>query len=208
LNREEYITASCSISKHIVYKNENPVFDGKLTLLSDFLDSAYLHFNIQYPRFYKMDNLSKLGFLGVEVLLKDDFKAARYEAEETGIVLANASASLDTDLKYYGTVNGIPSPALFVYTLPNIMIGEICIKHDFKGENAFFVFKQFDATFMEQYVSNLFSNRLLRACICGWVELLEEKHKLVLFLIEKEKTGQSVLFTVENIRTIFLNCGA
>ncbi len=208
MNTQEYITASCSISNHIVYKNGIQVFEKKFTALSEFLDAAYLHFDIQYPRFYKMDNLSKLGFLGVEVLLKDDFRPAGYEAEETGLVLANASASLDTDLKYYGTVYSIPSPALFVYTLPNIMIGEICIRHNFKGENAFFVFKQFDATFMEQYVSNLFGNQLLKTCICGWVELLEEGHKLVLFLIEKEKRAQSVPFMVENLRNIFLNGAA
>jgi hypothetical protein len=201
VNSEAYITASSAICKQTVYKNGKQVFESKGTVLSDFLNAAYLHFNLQYPRFYKMDNLSKLGLLGVEIMLGGE--PARYAAEEKGIVLANASASLDTDLKYYETVNGIPSPALFVYTLPNIMIGEICIKYNFKGENAFFVLKQFDATFMEQYIGNLFSNQLLKACIGGWAELLEEEHWLVLFFVEKEKRGQSLPFTVENIRNVF-----
>ena len=156
-----------------------------LTLL-DFLLSVYHHFGINYPKFYKMDNLSKLGWLATEVLLKDSFEKERYKPEDIGVVLANANSSLDTDIKYYETVKDIASPALFVYTLPNIVIGEICIRHNFKGENAFFIFEEFDAGFIEQYVSNLINNNILQACICGWVELLGEQYKTVLFLVEKD----------------------
>ena len=206
--KEKYITSSCVISKNVVYKNEKPVFENKMVDPSDFLIAAYHHFDLKYPRFYKMDNLSKLGFLGVEVLLRQTFSAENYRPEEIGVVLANASASLDTDIKYYETVNNIASPALFVYTLPNIMIGEICIKHNFKGETAFFVFKQFDATFMEQYANNLLDNNILQACVCGWVEFLEDEYKAMLLLVEKENVSspeplKKLLFTNENINKIY-----
>src|SRR5258706_16052189 len=115
-----------------------------------------------------MDNLSKLGWLASEILLKDNFRAEKYQPEETGLVLANANASLDTDLKYFETVKDIPSPSVFVYTLPNIMIGEICIRNNFKGENSFFVSPEFDAAFLEQYVNDLMDNNVLQVCICGW----------------------------------------
>ncbi|MEI9944619.1 MAG: hypothetical protein WDN26_10420 [Chitinophagaceae bacterium] len=199
-----YITASCIISNHVVYKNEKPVFKNKAADLTAFLLSAYDQFEINYPKFYKMDNLSKLGWLATEVLLKDSFRTDRYQAGETGVVLANASASLDTDIKYYETAKDIASPALFVYTLPNIVIGEICIRHHFKGENAFFITDQFDAGFIEQYVSNLINNNILQACICGWVELLDDQYKTVLFLAEKERNGgTTTLFTRENINKIY-----
>jgi hypothetical protein len=200
---EKYINASCVISNHLVFKNGKIVFENKHTDLQGFLLSAYNFFCLSYPKFYKMDNLSKLGWLASEILLKDNFKAEKYHPDETGLVLSNAHSSLDTDLKYFETVNDIPSPSVFVYTLPNIMIGEICIRNNFKGENAFFVFDKFDADFMEQYVDNLINNNNAQACIFGWVDLLKEDYKAVLFLVEKEKGEQSCLFRQDNINKIF-----
>jgi hypothetical protein len=200
---EKYITASCIISNQVVYKNEEQVFENKEAVLADFLVSAYHHFEIKYPKFYKMDNLSKLGWLATEILLKDSFHETEYQPADIGVVLTNASSSLDTDIKYYETTKSIASPALFVYTLPNIVIGEICIRHHFKGENAFFIFDEFDAGFIEQYVSNLLNNNILQSCICGWVELLDDQYKSVLFLVEKNKPGQNNLFTKEHINKIY-----
>ena len=200
---EKYINASCVINNHRVLKNGKTVFENKHTDLRGFLLSAFNYFGLNYSKFYKMDNLSKLGWLASEILLKDNFRAEKYRPEETGLVLANANSSLDTDLKYFETLKDIPSPSVFVYTLPNIMIGEICISNNFKGENAFFVFDEFDADFMEQYVSNLINNNILQACIFGWVDLLEEDYKAVLFLVEKEKGEQSCLFIQDNINKIF-----
>jgi hypothetical protein len=200
---EKYINASCVIKNHIVLKNGKTVFENKHTDLHGFLLSVYNYIGAEYPKFYKMDNLSKLGWLASEILFKENFRAEKYQPEETGLVLANANASLDTDLKYFETVKDIPSPSVFVYTLPNIMIGEICIRNNFKGENAFFVFDEFDADFMEQYVSNLINNNIIQACIFGWVDLLKEDYKAVLFLVEKEKSEQSSLFIQDNINKIF-----
>src|SRR4029078_5462829 len=132
---EKYITASCSLSKGIVRKNEEVLFKNEVVSRADFLMSVYKRFGIDYPKFYKMDNLSKLGFLATEILLNGNFDRNNYTANEVGIVFANANASLDADLNYWQSVKNIPSPALFVYTLPNIVIGEICIRNGFKGEN-------------------------------------------------------------------------
>jgi hypothetical protein len=203
LSTNNYITASCIISNHVVYKNEAPIFENRNVPVADFLLSVYRHFEINYPKFYKMDNLSKLGWLATEILLKGSFHIGKYDPEAIGIILANASSSLDTDIKYYESVKEIPSPSLFVYTLPNIVIGEICIRHNFKGENAFFIFEEFNAGFIENYVSNLINNNILQTCICGWVELLDDQYKSVLFLVEKEKAGQNILFTKENLNKTY-----
>jgi len=200
LIKESYITSNCIISGNVFYKNGTALFEDKESDLPGFLTSAYHHFGLKYPKFYKMDNLAKLGWLAAELLLKDNFDAEKYKPADTGVVLANASSSLDTDLKYYETAKEIASPALFVYTLPNIVIGEICIRHNFKGENAFFIFDNFDAGFLQQYVSNLINSDILQACICGWVEVLGDAYKTVLFLVEK--TG-SKSFTKENINKIY-----
>ncbi|HMI79638.1 MAG TPA: hypothetical protein VK484_12645 [Ferruginibacter sp.] len=198
-----YITASCIINEHVVYKNERLLFENKNTELPAFLLSVYRHFEIKYPKFYKMDNLSKLGWLANEILLADSFLKEKYKPGNIGVVLSNASSSLDTDIKYYETAKDIASPALFVYTLPNIVMGEICIRHGFKGENAFFIFEKFDAEFIKQYVSNLINNNILQACVCGWVELLDDKYKTALFLIEKDAIGKGTLLTKENLNKIY-----
>ena len=202
LSENNYITASCVISNHLVYKNGKAFFENKDISLSGFLLSAYNHFDLKYPKFYKMDNLSKLGWLAVEILLRDSFKKEKYNPEDVGIVLSNANASLDTDIKYFETTRDFASPSLFVYTLPNIVMGEICIRNNFKGENTFFVHEQFDADFIKQYVNNLANNNILQACICGWVDVLQENYKAILFLVEKTSTPQSILLTTENIEKI------
>jgi hypothetical protein len=203
---EKYITSNCTISKNGISKNEAKVFECQGYDLAAFLLGAYHHFQLNYPKFYKMDNLSKLGWLAAEVLLKDNFKRDNYQPEETGIVLANANSSLDNDLKYFDTIKDIASPSLFVYTLPNIVIGEICIRNHFKGEHAFFIQDTFDAEFIGKQVNYLLDTNILQACICGWVDVLDQEYKAVLFLVEKKQNEHSVLFSAENINKIFKNC--
>jgi hypothetical protein len=213
----EYITASCIIRDHIVYTNEKAVFEQRPAALPhttsppatlpEFLAAAYHHFGLQYPKFYKMDNLSKLGWLAAELLLKEGFKTTDYRPEEIAVVLSNSNASLDTDYKYFATIKDIPSPAVFVYTLPNIMIGEICIRHKFKGENAFFISEAFDAAFIEQYVHGLMDSDNAGACICGWVDVLGEEYMAALFLIEKKpgvpfSKAPGTPFSAENMNRI------
>jgi hypothetical protein len=140
-----------------------------------------------------------LGFLAVEILLKDEHHAEKYSETETGLVFSNAHASLDVDLKYAKTIPTGASPALFVYTLPNIVIGEIAIRNRFKGENAFFVFKQFNGNFMTEYVNGLFDHQLIKTCICGWVDIFKEDYRALLFLIETDNPGTAPAFTTDNL---------
>ena len=202
---KNYITASCSINKGVVTNNGVKVFENTNTDLVGFFVSIYQHFKLNYPKYYKMDNLSKLGWLAAEILLKDSFKQNNYLPEETGIVLANANSSLDDDIKYFDSTKDIASPSLFVYTLPNIVIGEICIRNNFKGEHAFFIQDAFDAGFIAQQVNYLMDKNMLQACICGWVDVLEQDYKAVLFLVQKEKKEGSVLFSKEGMDSIFNN---
>jgi hypothetical protein len=198
-----YITSSCLISNNAVCKNGKSVFVNNNADLPNFLFSVYKHLEINYARFYKMDSLSKLGWLAAEVLLKDSFKKEVYNPEEVGIILCNANASLDTDLKYVESIKDTPSPSLFVYTLPNIVVGEISIRNNFKGEDAFFVSERFDTGFIESYVNNLLNSGTLEACICGWVELLGDEYKAALFLVEKTKTGAETPFAKDQMEDIF-----
>lgn len=136
--------------------------------------SIYKNYGINYPKFYKMDNLSKLGFLAAEILLKETAVLSKYKSEEIAVILSNESSSLDTDLKYQKTIddrnNYFPAPAVFVYTLPNIVIGEICIRHKIKGENTVFISETFDKEFIFEYTEILFNTGKAKVCITGRID--------------------------------------
>lgn len=169
-----------------------------------FLLSAYQHLQLNYPKYFKMDALAKLGWLAAEVLLGNNFAAKGYAAEEVSLVFCNRNSSLDADIRYYESVKTIPSPALFVYTLPNIVLGEICIRHGFKGENDFFIFDAFNPAFLQSYVSSLFDTGATKACICGWVELLGEAYKACIFLVEARQDGDAPVFSTQKIDHLYL----
>jgi hypothetical protein len=195
------ISASCLISSNKVFLDGQVIFEHPGSA-GTFLDKTYVYFEIAYPKFHKMDNLCKLGFLAAEILLKGRSHEKKYGESETGLILSNSHASLDVDLKYVKTIPSGASPSLFVYTLPNIVIGEISIRHHFKGENAFFVFKHFDGKFMADYVLGLFENNLIKSCICGWVDFLKEDYRAILFLVETDDLENTMPFNAENLNKL------
>ena len=131
-----------------------------------------------------MDNLCKLGYVTAGYLLRD-FK---YEPEEMGIILLNSSGSLDTDMEHERNIseNGdaMASPAVFVYTLPNVVIGEICIRYQIKGENTFFISEGHESENMTKYVQMAVSEANLHYCIVGWCELLGTRYRSSFSLME------------------------
>lgn len=197
------IAGYSAVYKNTVSKNGKPIFEAAGEMQpGDFLLAAYQQLDIGYSKFHKMDNLCKMGLIATEVLLAGEKK---YEDPfATAIVLSNANASLDADIKYYDSVANIASPALFVYTLPNIVIGEISIKHSFKGENAFFIFDAFNAGFLVQYVSNLFYTTGIEQCICGWADFLKDEYEAVLFLVKKGQAAEDeASFTATTLNNIY-----
>lgn len=192
-NGELYITGTCVIRNNRVYHNGALLWEVSPGMeLPEFLRAAYDRFSGQYPKFHKMDNLAKLGWLAAEVLLKDT-PFDGHTPDRTGLVLANRSASLDTDLRYYDTVKDIPSPALFVYTLANIVMGEISIRHGFKGENVFFTLETFNTELMAAYLEQLFAEQAITACLCGWVEVMGPEYEVIMHKVEKTGKGKAVL---------------
>jgi hypothetical protein len=168
----------------------------------DLLIKFYDALAVNYPKFYKMDNLSKLGLLASEVVLKGRNLKQEYKPDEVGVILSNASSSLDTDMKYYESTKQIASPALFVYTLPNIVMGEICIRQGIKGENGFFVFDAFDASFLSAYVDAIMEQGT-KACIAGWVEVLGEQHNVFLYLVENTRQGLALPHTAKQLEQLY-----
>lgn len=168
------IKSYCHIKNNKVYLDGELVFDGKKDdSVRAFLKSAYRNFKIGYPKFFKMDEISKLGFLSAEIMLQN-IERDNIQDDEIGVVLANSQSTLLTDKLHQESINNInnyyPSPSIFVYTLPNIMIGEISIKHKFRGENAFYIFEHFNTEFVSEYINSLFNTGKIKACLGGWVD--------------------------------------
>ena len=190
-----------AISGYCSIRDEKLIVDGKAIAhnpgksIGDFMSEIYRNFSVCYPKFHKMDNLGKLGFLVAEMILRDRNINTRYSGDEVGIIMMNSASSLDTDRIHQDTIASrseyFPSPSVFVYTLPNVVIGEICIRHKFFGEGNFFVAEKFNPGFIADYITYLFDNKIVGCCLAGWIELDGDKSEAILFLIEKSSKTES-----------------
>ncbi|MEI7664185.1 MAG: 3-oxoacyl-ACP synthase [Bacteroidota bacterium] len=186
---ELIITSYCRLFNNKVIANDRLVFyQENIAKFAEFIKSVYKQEQISYPKFYKMDSVSKLGFIAAELVLKEA-NIVKYRPGKVGVVLCNSSSSLDTDIAHNETIidraGYFPSPSVFVYTLPNIVIGEICIKNQIKGENAFLISETFDGTLMCRYIGELFENDRVEACLCGWIEMMGNSYNALMVLVEK-----------------------
>jgi hypothetical protein len=199
---QNFISSYCIIKDRHILKNGKTLFEKSADVsLEEYLIKIYEILQISYPKFYKMDNLSKLGLLASEIILEEHGLKA-YEANAVSVILANASSSLDTDIKYLESTQQIASPALFVYTLPNIVMGEICIRHGIKGENSFFIFDKFDPEFISNYVNIVMKNGA-QACLAGWIEVYGEQHNVFLYLTENTQHGLGLPHTTEQLVKLY-----
>ena len=151
-----------------------------------FLKEVYYTLDLNYPKFFKMDNLCKLGVIGTELLCiknKDLFS----RKDRVGIILQNKSSSLDSDIKHQeGIENNTVSPAIFVYTLPNIVIGEISIKHKWQSEGVFFIGKDLDTVLLSQYSNILLKEGRTDLNLIGWIDVIKNQYSLKLCVVDSQ----------------------
>lgn len=168
---------SITIRPGVVERDGTVIFNSSETDFAPFIREAYKNLGDNNMKFYKMDDLCKLGYVAAGYLLKE----TDYQPEEIGIILANASSSLDTDCKHQTLISKegdkAASPAVFVYTLPNVVLGEICIRHKIKGENTFFVCPHYEPDSLEDYARIVMAKGKLRTCIIGWCELMDGQYQ-------------------------------
>jgi hypothetical protein len=193
------IISYCKIYSNKILKENQVIVDLPDVSLDDFLIQSYENLKINYPKFYKMDRICKLGLLASEVILSGQSKL---NAESTSVILSNSNSSLDTDIRFWDSTKSAASPSLFVYTLPNIVAGEICIRHGFKGESNFFVTPEFDAGWIVNYVNQTMASEIIEACLAGWVDVLSDHAEVFLYLTNKSGTGMGA-HTAENIRELY-----
>jgi 3-oxoacyl-[acyl-carrier-protein] synthase-1 len=162
------------------------------------LTTLYKQMIGNYPKFYKMDGLSRLGFVASEILLnaeKGDTDVERREEEgerlleERAIIFFNHSSSIASDRNYKESINDkdnyFPSPSIFVYTLPNIVTGEIAIRNHFHGETSFFILPDKDERMMEEILQASCRDTQSKSFLTGWIDYEDERHFEADLKIEK-----------------------
>ncbi|MDR1672268.1 MAG: hypothetical protein LBS09_02210 [Bacteroidales bacterium] len=167
-----------------------------------FLTALYRSLDVDYPKFFKMDNLSKLGFLASELIFSN--MTPRFiPREDVAVLCFNRSSSLETDTAYQATIEQdgyFPSPAVFVYTLPNIVTGEIAIREKFFGETSFYICEDFDAAQICRTVTEAFQDSDTRTVLAAWAESFGNRHEVRMMLISSDNDG--IPFSEENVRKL------
>ena len=157
-------------SEGLLFKTEDKLESIK------FMSQAYKFFGINYSKFFKMDGLSKAGFIAAELL------SEKIQLEKnTGLIFSNSSSSQDTDLRFQESMQNFASPSVFVYTLPNIVLGEISIRHSIQSENAFFITEKFDPELMLDYAEIQLKNLACENVLCGWLNLHNNEYDVFLW---------------------------
>lgn len=182
--REFTTTHTIRITPEEVILDQRKIWEGKEELGEQeglehhsLLTALYKQMIGNYPKFYKMDGLSRLGFVASEILLN----AEKGETDkERAIIFFNHSSSIASDRNYKESIkdkdNYFPSPSIFVYTLPNIVTGEIAIRNHFQGETSFFILPDKDEKMMEEILLASCRDAQSKSFLTGWIDYEDERH--------------------------------
>lgn len=190
MTKKNHIKSYVHIKNNTVSLNGKVIYTDNEPDFKSFIKGAYKATETKYPKFFKMDSLSKLAFLAGDIILNAE-QLSIEEENNIALVFSNKASSLDTDRKHQDSIqnknNYYPSPAVFVYTLPNICIGEISIKHKLYSENSFFIFDSFNAAHLEGYASSLLTDNKSDQVLCGWTEYDgDNTYEAFLYLVSPE----------------------
>lgn len=135
------------------------------------LSEIYRKYVGDYPKYHKMDALSRLAFLATELLLS---RGDVPQDSGRATILFNRTSSVVADRCHLGSIakpgEFYPSPSVFLGTLPNIATGEIAIRHGYTGETSLYITDFRDEALMKKVVGSSFSLGGFRSLICGFVD--------------------------------------
>ena len=90
--------SACTIRENKITLNGEAIFESDLTkTFSEFAKEAYHYFDLNYPKFFKMDNLSKLGMLSIEGILLTQGVRNIINSDKCALILSNHSSSIESD---------------------------------------------------------------------------------------------------------------
>ncbi len=176
---------------------------SRITPLQD-LTELYHELGMEYPKFFKMDDLCRASLLGAELVLRKVGMADSAPKTDMALVMQNGSSSLDTDTKYLETIspeNYFPSPATFSYTLANILTGEICIRYKIFGESSLYICEKFSPEDLVRAVNWALRDHTCTGCLCGWADCHYGVHDVMMMLASREGEGPD--FSADTLNDLY-----
>ena len=162
--------------------NKEFIIDKEITQ-NGLLTALYKQIIGNYPKYYKMDGLCRLGFIASELLLKAERAEGSFTEDinkTRAIVFFNRSSSIASDKKYLASIvekdNYFPSPSVFVYTLPNIVTGEIAIRNGYHGETSFYILPHKNDLLMQDIIETTFMDEQTTSVLTGWLDYEDSEH--------------------------------
>lgn len=170
---------SVNVDSEVVFADENADYHV-------FIRDAFKAGGGQNMKFYKMDDFCKLAYVVADRLLE----GIDFGEEECGMVLSGRYGCLDTDMKHQQIIDSEgdagASPAVFVYTLPNVAAGEVSIRHHIKGENTWFWSDDRQMSDICQYAGMMMAAQDLKYCMVGYFDCIAGKYEAVFKLLERQ----------------------
>lgn len=182
--KQEQSTNGCK--KRNTYVVREYSLPQSCTAFGEFIRAEYRKLSEPNMKFFKMSDLCKAVYVAAENLLHN-FDMTSFRPSRKAIILSNSVSSLEADIEHQHIIERQTpegaSPSVFVYTLPNVAAGEVCIRHKFQGDNTFFV-EDADSGLSEEYARCLIADGKADIAVCGWCDKLGDNWNINLKLIK------------------------
>ena len=161
-------TLSVSPTSLVVDGAEVPMESSGAALVTE----IYKKYLSDGSRFFKMDLFSRLAYAGAGLLAKDSLDGT--DPGQRALIIFTQNGSVLADRKHLSTFAGTegyyPSPAVFINTLPNVVLGEIAVKNEIKGETTLVMLPGRDDETIETIVDVTVRATGPSAVIYGWID--------------------------------------
>ena len=162
--------------KRLAITPDGLTMDGKAVPLEShgaaLVTEIFKKFLADGSRFFKMDLYSRLAYVATSLLAKDFLEGC--DSEEVALVVFTQNGSVLADRKHLSTFSNpeefFPSPAVFINTLPNVVLGEIAVKNTIKGETTLVLLPGRDESAMNRIIDATLAATKPAVMICGWID--------------------------------------
>ncbi len=173
------------------------------------LVATYRQLGLSYPKFFKMDKLSKLGYLAAAKIFGCSSVDSRENSEQYAMIFCCNSSSIDCDIEFQQTIQNVdnyfPSPSIFVYTLANIVMGEIAIAFKLRGENTMFVARNENVADLQTKVEQIFRYTPTKSLLCASIDYSTNRKEVLMLMIEANENEENQEFNNDNIIKLLEN---
>lgn len=171
--------ATLKVTRSVTITPQAAVVDGERLPLSKsgkaLLTEIYNNYMTGYQKFHRMDLMSKLVILATELLVREQ----ESDGESCSLILFNGSSSIISDRIHNDSIKDVdnfyPSPSRFLFTLPNISLGEAAINYNYTGETSLYILDRRDEELMQQIVESIMQCSDIKRLITGWVDCCDEE---------------------------------